>query len=466
MVRQSQAKPLRVGFLGTGYISDWHARALHSVAGAALVAVCDKDLPRAEAFARRHGGVRAYESLEAMLRSEEPRLDAVHVLLPANLHARAALALIEQQTHVLLEKPMATSVAECNELLEQAKARQVAVGVSHNFLFAPVYESLREDLKSGRLGRPDHVNIVWNRGLDQLQSGPFDLWMLRDPRHILFEIGPHCLAPVLDLLGTAAILGVHASDRILLPGQRLFFRRWSITAEAGSVGVSVLLSFAPGFTEQSIHVRGSLAAATVDFERNTYLRHEHTRYGLDIDRYRMLRRETGSLSAQARHSFTQYALSKLKLSSAGSPYGRSIARALQAFYAGLGTKLDSRVGPELGADVIRLCQVIGEMGAGVPDPANVGVDDLEVRAVAEVARDESPAEILILGATGFIGQELARQLRAEGRRIRLLVRNPGACPRIFGVPEWRSSGEIWCGPKTWTGPSPAARWFTILPGQM
>ena len=129
-------------------------------------------------------------------------------------------------------------------------------------------------------------------------------------------------------------------------GDQEFYRRWSIEALTGPVAVTLHLSFSPGFTEQMIHVRGTLASATVDFERNTYLLHQHTRYGLDFDRYRMIRQEASSLAAQARRSLTQYALSKLKLSSKGSPYGLSIARALQSFYAGLGRTMDSRLSPD------------------------------------------------------------------------------------------------------------------------
>ena len=136
-----------------------------------------------------------------MLEDAELDLDVVHVLLPPDLHARAASTLIEHGIHVFLEKPMATTAKECSELIEQAMTHNVMVGVNHNFLFAPVYENLRNDLSSGKLGQPDHVTITWNRGLEQLQSGPFDLWMLRDPRNIMLEIGPHCVASMLDLVG-------------------------------------------------------------------------------------------------------------------------------------------------------------------------------------------------------------------------------------------------------------------------
>jgi predicted dehydrogenase/nucleoside-diphosphate-sugar epimerase len=426
---QEQAvKSLRVGFLGTGYIAEWHARALSTVPAASLIAVCDKNLTRARAFGERYGAARCYESLDTMLEDRELGLDAVHVLLPPDLHAHAALALIDAGRHVFLEKPMAVTREECDQLIDRAAAHSVMIGVNHNFLFASVYESLKDDLNSGKLGRPDHVTITWNRGLDQLQSGPFNLWMLRDPRNIVLEIGPHCVAAMLDLVGPLEIATVRASNAVDLPGNRKFYRRWQVDAGTGPVAVTLHLSFVPGFTEHAIHIRGTQASATADFERNTYLLRQHTRYGLDFDRYRMTRDEAGSLAAQARKTLTQYGLSKLKLSTQGSPYGLSIARAVQAFYAGLGKAVDPRLSPELGRDIVRLCRTIGRIGIGEPATSLTAAPSPPHLATAGAPGPAQHPELLILGATGFIGQEVARQLLAAGRRIRVLVRNPGRLP--------------------------------------
>ena len=175
--------------------------------------------------------------------------------------------------------------------------------MGHNFLFAPVYERLREDLRAGRLGRPGEIAITWNKALPQLQSGPFDLWMLREPGHIMLEVGSHSVAHLLDLAGPLEVIAAQATNPLDLPGGGRFFRRWRVEAGGGPVGVSLAFSFAPGFTEHTIHVRGSLAAATVDFERDTYVLHRHTPYGMDFDRYHMTASEAGAIQRQARTHF-------------------------------------------------------------------------------------------------------------------------------------------------------------------
>ena len=424
MSKKQVPDPVRVGFLGTGYIAEWHVRALEMIPGVKLVAVCDKDLTRAASFGQRHQNVHVYDALDKMLGDKNIHLDVVHVLLPPDLHASATALLFDQGIDVLLEKPMATTTEECDDLVVKAASTGCSLGINHNFLFMPVYEQLRSDLRSGKLGRPDQITITWNRSLDQLQTGPFNLWMLRDPRNIILEIGPHCLALMLDLVGRLEVAGVQASNRVSLPAGRKFYRRWNVQAGSGTVGVSLNFSFTPGFTEQVIHIRGTAASATVDFERNTYLVHQHTRHGLDFDRYRMLRREAGSLVAQARQTLSGYLLSKFKLSTRGNPYGVGITRALQAFYSGLGQTMDPRLCPQFGRNVVDLCSMIGQLGTGeVVTPSN---------AIPTCTLTTSPpasrAEIVVLGATGFIGQELARQLVIQGHAIRVLVRNPARLP--------------------------------------
>jgi predicted dehydrogenase/nucleoside-diphosphate-sugar epimerase len=425
-------KPVRVAFLGTGYIADWHAKALRTIPGVELAAVCDKDIARARAFGEKYGVAECWPSLEAMLAKRELGLDAIHVLLPPDLHAGAACAIIDAGLHVLMEKPMAVSAEQCTELLDRAQAREVKIGVNHNFLFAPVYESLHNDLTAGKLGRPDHLRITWNRGLDQLQFGPYNLWMLRDPGNIILEIGSHSVASMLDLVGPLELTSVRVSNPVDLPGGCRFYRRWQVGAGTGATAVTLEFSFAPGFTEQMIHIRGSLASATVDFERNTYTLHRHTKYGLDYDRFRMILDEAAGLRTQARRGFNHYVLSKLKLSNQGSPYGLSIARAMQSFYAQIRESTDPRLAPELGRDVVELCNKISRStGLETAAPAAEDVPSAKTASPASAvtgAESKVHPEILVLGATGFIGQELARQLLAGGHALRVLVRDPGRLP--------------------------------------
>jgi predicted dehydrogenase/nucleoside-diphosphate-sugar epimerase len=422
----STSSTRRVAFLGTGYIADWHGKALRFVNNVELSAVCDQSMQRAQAFAAKYRVPRAYESLRAMLREE--RLDAVHVLLPPDVHFEACKTILASGVNVLLEKPMCTSTEECAELVALAKARGLSLGVGHNFLFSPIYEQLRRDVSNGILGPIDHITITWHRELGQLTFGPFDIWMLRDPRNIMLEVGSHAVAQMLDLAGAPDDIQVRASNPVNLPTGQTFFRRWQVNAFHRQTAIELRFSFISGFGEYSIHVRGSLGSATVDFESDTYTLRRHGPRSGDFDRYAMVLNQAKGLRRQARRTLGTYVLSKLHPRVQGNPYGASIAGALNAFYAPARSPQDDRISPKTGAEVIRICSEIGGL-AKLPN-LSLAADKLPA-----VPRSLNQPRILVLGGTGFIGQELVRQLAQSGNRVRLLVRNRGKLAADLEVPQ-------------------------------
>ncbi len=408
----------RVALLGSGYIADWHAGALASVPGVQLVAVCDRVLPRARALAGKFGIPGVYGALDTMLSAE--RLDAVHVLLPPDLHHAAARQVLEAGVNAFLEKPMCTRVEDAEDLVRLAAARGLSLGVGHNFLFSEPYQRLRRDLRDGVLGPADAVTVTWACELPQARHGPFEAWMLREPGNIAFEIGSHLASMILDLVGRPEGLRVRAASPIALPSGKPFYRRWRVDGACGAAAVDLLVSFAPGYTERTVHVRGSLASGEVDLDRNTYVLHRHLPLEEDLERHRAIREETRELRRQARRTLRAYVLSKLHLARRGTPYGAGIARAMDAFYAGLGGAMDARVGGELAVQGLRIC---AEMASAVS--AGPALAAMRPPAVAEVP---GPARTLVLGATGFIGQELVRQLAAAGRQVRIVARSPEKLP--------------------------------------
>jgi predicted dehydrogenase/nucleoside-diphosphate-sugar epimerase len=418
----------RVALVGAGYIADWHAQGLRSVKNVELAAVCDRLTARAQALARKFGVARVYGSLKEMLAVET--LDAVHILLPPDLHFEAAHSALEAGVNVYLEKPMCAGAADCETLVRLAGERGLRLGVGHNFLFAEPYEQLRRDVRGGVLGRIDDVRITWHRPLPQAAHGPFDAWMLRDPRNILIETGSHSVAHMLDLVSEPEEMEVRATNPAELPTGVKFYRRWQVNALKGPNAVELRFSFFPGFGEYTIHVRGSLAAATVDIERNTYTLDEHRPSDPDFDSYAMIASRAKSLKRQARWTLSKYVLSKLHLGARGNPYGASIARAMDAFYNPL--TLDERVDGRTGTRVIWWCEKMSAL-------ANLPQEEIAARPAPAFAQTAAAARILVLGGTGFIGSEVVRQLIAAGHTVRLLVRNAAGIPETL-----RASGKLEC----------------------
>jgi nucleoside-diphosphate-sugar epimerase len=247
----------------------------------------------------------------------------------------------------------------------------------------------------------------------------------------MLEVGPHCVAQMLDLSGVPDAIETRASNPVDLPSGQKFYRRWNVNAVKGRTAIELRFSFVPGFGEYTIQARGSLASATVDFDRDTYSLRRHRPLSDDFDRYAMVADSAKNARRQARRTLINYALSKFHLSSNGTPYGASIANALKAFYAISGGKLDERIGAQRGVEVTRICQEIGR--AAAPAHAQTIVMSMPTAAA------ELPApRILILGATGFIGRELTRRLTDAGNRVRVLVRNPGKIALDLRTPRLES----------------------------
>jgi nucleoside-diphosphate-sugar epimerase len=156
---------------------------------------------------------------------------------------------------------------------------------------------------------------------------------------------------------------------------------------------------------------------------------------VDADRCKRAFDEAAALKSQARRTLASYALSKFKLVKIGTPYGASIAAALRSFYGSLaaGHPVDRRLSGRFGCDVVELCERLGREGA---DAAKAATSTTVAPNVEPPARDHAPVaaaptsrpEVLVLGATGFIGRVLARKLVAAGRPVRILVRNAGRLP--------------------------------------
>jgi nucleoside-diphosphate-sugar epimerase len=129
------------------------------------------------------------------------------------------------------------------------------------------------------------------------------------------------------------------------------------------------------------------------------------------------------MARQARYTLADALLSAVKISKKGNPYGRSFVRTLQAFYDGVrGQAVDSRLSPTLGMQVVSICQEIGHLAGvetAVAEP---------LRVPGERDKTQPSPEILVLGATGFIGRELTRRLLRDHPRVRVLVRDPDRLP--------------------------------------
>lgn len=142
---------IKVGILGTGFAGAFHARAYARVPGVQVVTVAGRDAAKAAALAAEVGA-RAVTDIDAVL--GDPSVDLVDIALPTPLHPACAIRAFEAGKHVVIEKPLALSLAEADSILAAAAKSGRFLMVAHVLRFWPEYEAIHRVLHSGRLGSP------------------------------------------------------------------------------------------------------------------------------------------------------------------------------------------------------------------------------------------------------------------------------------------------------------------------
>ena len=159
------SKAVRFGLIGCGGIGRTHANALALIEEAKLVAVCDIDIARARDVADQHGIENAFGSAEEML--EAVPLDAVSVATDHKHHFQPAMAALQRGVHVIIEKPITTSLEEAYTLIETANVHRVTLGGVFQRRFFPAALRMRKAIEEGRIGRVTVAECIALLGRDR-----------------------------------------------------------------------------------------------------------------------------------------------------------------------------------------------------------------------------------------------------------------------------------------------------------
>lgn len=173
-------KKLKFAIIGCGRISYKHVEALYNNREhCELVAVCDLIKERAELRKKDYEeriqgqGVKVYTSYKTML--EECEIEAITIATESGYHAEIALHCINKGKHVLIEKPMAMSVEDCQKLIDAAKENEICLTVAHQNRFNPVVQKLRYAREYNGFGKLVNITarILWNRNDDYYKQAPW-----------------------------------------------------------------------------------------------------------------------------------------------------------------------------------------------------------------------------------------------------------------------------------------------------
>jgi predicted dehydrogenase len=221
--------PLRVGLVGAGAISSAHAASLKMIAEANLVALCDAIPGRAQEIGRKFGVTDVYSSADEMLR--EARLDAAHILTPPQYHVDVALRCLRAGTHVLVEKPLALSVADCALLQAESARTGLVCGVNHSMTYVPIVERILEEIRSCRLGRIEHLTMDFCAPQQDLPVSNPNSFLLQSPTNVIFEFGPHPFSVVRLIMGKLIRAECFVTSEKKIASGKRFFDAWHIAME-------------------------------------------------------------------------------------------------------------------------------------------------------------------------------------------------------------------------------------------
>ncbi len=201
--RRRTDEAIRVAAIGVGGMGANHARVLASMKGVELVAVVDADPVRAKAVAEFYGCM-ACTSVDAL-----PQIDAATVAVPSSLHATVGVPLLQAGVHCLIEKPLATTEADCLALMAAAEDGNAQLLVGHIERFNPAVQQLAEIVNS------EEIVAIAARRMSAVSGRISDV-------DVVLDLMVHDLDIVLGLTGKSVsdivargINGPHGSDHAI-----------------------------------------------------------------------------------------------------------------------------------------------------------------------------------------------------------------------------------------------------------
>ena len=186
-----------VAVVGAGYWGPNLIRNFYQLRESRVLAVVDLDESRLAHIRELYPSVRTTTSFEEVL--QDPEVDAVVLAVPVRAHAPLGVEALRAGKHVLIEKPLATSSKECEDLIRAAEEAERILMVGHVFEYTSAVRKVKELLDSGALGNLYYVN-----------SQRLNLGLFRNDVNVIWDLAPHDISILLHVLGGRMPRGVRA----------------------------------------------------------------------------------------------------------------------------------------------------------------------------------------------------------------------------------------------------------------
>jgi predicted dehydrogenase len=179
---------IAVGVVGCGYWGPNLLRNFKALPNCRVQAVCDASEERLRHMTSLYPEVAAVKEIDCLL--DEVDLDAVVIATPVRHHYALAKASLLAGKHTLIEKPMAASSAECEELIEIARSNRLVLMVGHTFLYSTPVLKIAEIIRAGDIGEIRYIN-----------SRRLNLGLFQKDINVAWDLAPHDISIILHVLG-------------------------------------------------------------------------------------------------------------------------------------------------------------------------------------------------------------------------------------------------------------------------
>lgn len=205
------ANPLRIGVIGTSFVSDWICEAAKLSESCEIAAVFSRDLSRGKAFAGKQCIDQYFDDEEAFLSSDA--IDAVYVASPNTAHYQQALRVLEHGKHVLCEKPLAINAAQAERMILSAHEKRLILLEAIRPVYDPFLTALRENLpKVGRIRRATFEFCQYSSRYDRFLAGERpNVFEASLGNAALMDLAVYCLHACVAIFGVPQKLTAGAS---------------------------------------------------------------------------------------------------------------------------------------------------------------------------------------------------------------------------------------------------------------
>jgi len=254
---------LKVAVVGAGFVAQKrHIPAFLRLNKQVFVcAICDLKLELAKSVASRFGIPNVYSNLSDMLKRE--KLDVVDICTPPKVHAPVAIEAMENGCHVLLEKPMASSLSDCDNMIQASRKHEVKLSVVHNQRFYPPFLKAEQLVKNGSIGELTGMRIISLTPREEYLVHK-NHWIHKLPGGVIGETGPHVVYMSLVFVKNVKNVEVIARKKTDYPW--VLFDDYRIELEGENITSSIIVSHTNNYTASEVDLFGTDYALKIDMQ--------------------------------------------------------------------------------------------------------------------------------------------------------------------------------------------------------